>query len=56
MRYFGLNREAEASLEVIGRSLDLSRERVRQLRNRAFAKLRKGLRGAALAEHLGRAG
>jgi RNA polymerase primary sigma factor len=52
-QYFGLNRQAEASLETIGQSLNLSRERVRQIRNRAFAKLRKCLRGEALAEHVG---
>ena len=52
-QYFGLNRSSEASLEHIGQALNLSRERVRQIRNRAFAKLRQSLQGPALAEHLG---
>ena len=40
---FGLNGGGELTLEEIGRSLNLSRERVRQLEREAKAKLRAGL-------------
>ena len=52
-QYYGLGDAASRSLEDIGAQLRLSRERVRQLRNRAFAHLREGPRGSRLAEHLG---
>lgn len=38
---FGLNDEAPKTLEEIGELMEISRERVRQLENRALAKLRK---------------
>ena len=38
--YYGMGREAPLTLEQIGRYLGLTRERVRQIRNRAVAKLR----------------
>ena len=38
--YFGMGRENPLTLEQIGRFLGLIRERVRQIRNRALAKLR----------------
>jgi len=50
--YFGLGDGASSSLEDIGARLSLSRERVRQLRNRAFRRLRSGVCGTKLAEHL----
>ncbi|MFO7652872.1 MAG: sigma-70 family RNA polymerase sigma factor [Candidatus Krumholzibacteriia bacterium] len=50
-RYFGLGDEDEVSLETIGREARLSRERVRQLRNRALARIRRE-RGDTLLTYL----
>ena len=51
-RYFGLDEAAQMSLEAIGRAIDLSRERVRQLRNRAIERIKATGAKATLAEFL----
>jgi RNA polymerase primary sigma factor len=47
--YFGLNEVREHTLEEIGGLLGVTRERVRQLRDRALKRLREGEMGQALA-------
>ena len=47
--YFGLNDGREHTLEEIGTLLGVTRERVRQLRDRALRRLREGEMGRALA-------
>jgi RNA polymerase primary sigma factor len=47
--YFGLNGDREHTLEEIGGMLGVTRERVRQLRDRALKRLREGEVGRALA-------
>jgi RNA polymerase primary sigma factor len=46
--YFGLEGEREHTLEEIGNMLGVTRERIRQLRDRALRRLREGDKGAAL--------
>jgi RNA polymerase primary sigma factor len=46
--YFGLEGEREHTLEEIGNMLGVTRERIRQLRDRALRRLREGDMGAAL--------
>ncbi len=46
--YFGLNGEREHTLEEIGNLLGVTRERIRQLRDRALRRLRQGEKGSAL--------
>ncbi len=47
--YYGLGGEQEHTLEEIGQKLGITRERVRQLRDRALKELREGDMGEALA-------
>ena len=46
--YFGLEGEREHTLEEIGNMLGVTRERIRQLRDRALRRLREGTAGPAL--------
>ena len=46
--YFGLEGEREHTLEEIGNMLGVTRERIRQLRDRALRRLREGDKGTAL--------
>jgi len=46
--YFGLSGDREHTLDEIGKMLGVTRERVRQLRDRALRRLRHGAVGAAL--------
>jgi RNA polymerase primary sigma factor len=46
--YYGLDEGEERTLEEIGTLLGVTRERIRQIRNRAFEKLRESPDGAAL--------
>ena len=46
--YFGLQGEREHTLEEIGNMLGVTRERIRQLRDRALRRLREGRKGDAL--------
>lgn len=45
---FGLDGEDEQTLEVIGRELNLTRERVRQIENEALGKLRLTIKGKSM--------
>ncbi len=51
--YFGINRERPATLEEIGEILDLTRERVRQIKEKAIRKLRHISRTEHLRSYLG---
>jgi len=46
--YYGLDDGEERTLEEIGSLLGVTRERIRQIRNRAFDKLRGSMHGDAL--------
>jgi len=51
--YFGIGREHSLTLEEIGERFDLTRERVRQIKEKALRKLRHHNRSAALRVYLG---
>ena len=51
--FFGIGREHPMSLEQIGETLDLTRERVRQIKEKAIRRLRVSQKSKMLAEYLG---
>lgn len=51
--YFGIGREHSLTLEEIGERFDLTRERVRQIKEKALRKLRHHNRSMALRAYLG---
>ena len=52
-RSFGNNNQPEMTLEEIGETFGLTRERVRQIREKAIRKLRAGSRNSLLRSYLG---
>jgi RNA polymerase primary sigma factor len=52
-RSFGINNQPEMTLEEIGETFGLTRERVRQIREKAIRKLRTGSRNSLLRSYLG---
>ncbi len=51
--YFGLNGELAMTLEEIGEKFNLTRERVRQIKEKAIRRLRHTSRSKALKPYLG---
>jgi RNA polymerase primary sigma factor len=51
--FFGINKSNPMSLEDIGEKFDLTRERVRQIKDKAIIKLRSTTRNKSLREFLG---
>ncbi len=51
--YFGLNIEHPMTLEEIGEKFDLTRERVRQIKEKAIRRLKHTSRSKILKSHLG---
>ena len=52
-RYYGLNGYHQHTLEEIGIAFDLTRERVRQIKEKALRRLNQSTRNKALKTHLG---
>ena len=52
MLYFGLGQERAQTLEEIGGQLNISRERVRQIKEKAISRLRHVSRSRVLREYL----
>lgn len=50
--YFGLNGETPMTLDEIGQNFNLTRERIRQIKEKAFKRLRKTACGKALRQYL----
>jgi RNA polymerase primary sigma factor len=53
LKYFGIGSEAANTLDEIGRRANLTRERVRQIKNSALQKLRKSNKMHLLREYMG---
>ncbi|PJA98595.1 MAG: RNA polymerase subunit sigma [Ignavibacteriales bacterium CG_4_9_14_3_um_filter_30_11] len=53
MLYFGINGERSATLEEIGEKFDLTRERVRQIKEKALRRLKHASRSKNLKAYLG---
>jgi RNA polymerase primary sigma factor len=51
--YFGLNKEHSLTLEEIGERFNLTRERVRQIKEKAIRRLRHASRSKNLKSYLG---
>lgn len=51
--FFGLNGESAMTLEEIGERFDLTRERVRQIKEKAIRRLKSGTRNKLLKSYLG---
>ncbi|MGE5804896.1 MAG: sigma-70 family RNA polymerase sigma factor, partial [Ignavibacteria bacterium] len=51
--YFGINGERPATLEEIGEKFNLTRERVRQIKEKAIRSLRHSPKSKALRAYLG---
>lgn len=51
--YFGLNGKHQHTLEEIGEELDLTRERVRQIKEKAIKRLKQATRSKVLKSYLG---
>ena len=51
--YFGIGHEKALTLEEIGQRFDLTRERVRQIKEKALRKLRQKQRREGLKMHVG---
>ncbi len=51
--YFGLNKEHSLTLEEIGERFNLTRERVRQIKEKAIRRLRRASRSKSLRAYLG---